>query len=184
MAEQGGEEKQVTPKVVLFSVSVPAVVTNKVETPIWRLSRRIPHLHPVSVRRFPSFRTQPLKNLSHYLWKEGLLSNPAPGENILSGNLVKETGRRNNHDDNDNNSNINNSNNSNTNNSNTNNNSNASKPPRRAPQGALDGGLHLGRRRLQPAGLPVQPERALQECVYIYIYIHVYITHMMSCNNI
>ena len=25
-------------------------------------------LHPVSVRRFPSFRTQPLENLSHYLW--------------------------------------------------------------------------------------------------------------------
>ena len=24
-------------------------------------------LHPVSVRRFPSFRTQPLENLSHYL---------------------------------------------------------------------------------------------------------------------
>ena len=24
-------------------------------------------VHPVSVRRFPSFRTQPLENLSHYL---------------------------------------------------------------------------------------------------------------------
>ena len=24
-------------------------------------------IHPVSVRRFPSFRTQPLENLSHYL---------------------------------------------------------------------------------------------------------------------
>ena len=49
-------------------------------------------LHPVSVRRFPSFRTQPLENLSHYLWKNGFLSNPAPGENLVSGNLVMETG--------------------------------------------------------------------------------------------
>ena len=24
-------------------------------------------IHPLSVRRFPSFRTQPLENLSHYL---------------------------------------------------------------------------------------------------------------------
>ena len=49
-------------------------------------------VHPVSVRRFPSFRTQPLENLSHYLWRNGFLSNPAPGENLLSGNLVMETG--------------------------------------------------------------------------------------------
>ena len=49
-------------------------------------------LHPVSVRRFPSFRTQPLENLSRYLWTRRFLSNPAPGENLLSGNLVMETG--------------------------------------------------------------------------------------------
>ena len=49
-------------------------------------------LHPVSVRRFPSFRTQPLENLSHHLWTNGFLSNPAPGENLESGNLVMETG--------------------------------------------------------------------------------------------
>ena len=48
-------------------------------------------LHPVSVRRFPSFRTQPLENLSRYQWKQRFLSNPAPGENLLSGNLVMET---------------------------------------------------------------------------------------------
>ena len=49
-------------------------------------------LHPVSVRRFPSFRTQPLENLSRHQRKKTYLSNPAPGENILSGNLVMETG--------------------------------------------------------------------------------------------
>ena len=49
-------------------------------------------IHPVSVRRFPSFRTQPLENLSHYLWTNGFESSPAPGENLLSGNLVLETG--------------------------------------------------------------------------------------------
>ena len=49
-------------------------------------------LHPVSVRRFPSFRTQPLENFSRYLWTHGFLSNPAPGENLVSGNLVMETG--------------------------------------------------------------------------------------------
>ena len=49
-------------------------------------------VHPVSVTRFPSFRTQPLENLSHYLRKKGFLSNPDPGENLLSGNLVMETG--------------------------------------------------------------------------------------------
>ena len=51
-------------------------------------------VHPVSVRRFPSFRTQRLENLSRYLWTNGFLSNPAPGENLLSGNLVMETGCR------------------------------------------------------------------------------------------
>ena len=60
-------------------------------------------LHPVSVRRFPSLRTQPLENLSVDSVTNGFLSNPAPGENIISGNLVMETGctfsiRRNQHD--------------------------------------------------------------------------------------
>ena len=49
-------------------------------------------LHSVSVRRFPSFRTQPLESLSHYLRTNIFLSNPAPGENILGGNRVMETG--------------------------------------------------------------------------------------------
>ena len=35
MAEQGGEQIQVTYKLVPFSVSVFAVVANKVETAIW-----------------------------------------------------------------------------------------------------------------------------------------------------
>ena len=48
-------------------------------------------IHPVSVRRFPSFRTQPLESLSHYIWTNIFLCNPAPGENLLSGNLVMET---------------------------------------------------------------------------------------------
>ena len=47
---------------------------------------------PVSVRRFPSFRTQPLENLSHCLWQKRSMSNPAPGENLVSGNLVMKTG--------------------------------------------------------------------------------------------
>ena len=51
-------------------------------------------LHPVSVIIFPSFRTQPLENLSVDSVKHGFLSNPAPGENLLSGNLVMETGPR------------------------------------------------------------------------------------------
>ena len=49
-------------------------------------------LDPVSVGRFPSFRTQPLENLSFDSVNNGCLSNPAPGENLLSGNLVMETG--------------------------------------------------------------------------------------------
>ena len=48
-------------------------------------------LHPVSITIFPSFRTQTLDNLSHYLWKNRFLSNPDPGENLVSGNLVMET---------------------------------------------------------------------------------------------
>ena len=52
----------------------------------------VQRIRPVSVRKFPSFRTQPLENLSQYLWKRRYLSNPAPGENLLSGNLVMETG--------------------------------------------------------------------------------------------
>ena len=51
-------------------------------------------LHPVSVRRFPSFRTQPLENLSVDSVTNDFLSNPDPGENLLSGNLVMETGCR------------------------------------------------------------------------------------------
>ena len=35
-------------------------------------------MHPVSVRRFPSFRTQPLENLSHYLWKKTISEQPSP----------------------------------------------------------------------------------------------------------
>ena len=57
------------------------------------------HIHPVSVGRFPSFRTQPLANLSVDSVTNGFLSNPAPGENLVSGNLVMETGCN----DNDNN---------------------------------------------------------------------------------
>ena len=49
-------------------------------------------VHPVPVRSFPSFRTQHLENLSVDSVKNGFLSNPAPGENIISGNLVMETG--------------------------------------------------------------------------------------------
>ena len=49
-------------------------------------------IHPVSVTRFPSFRTQTLESLSRYLWTKGFLSNPDPGENLESGNLVMETG--------------------------------------------------------------------------------------------
>ena len=48
-------------------------------------------LHPVSITRFPSFRTQTLANLSD-LCKNGFLSNPDPGENLVSGYLVMETG--------------------------------------------------------------------------------------------
>ena len=97
-------------------------------------------LHPVSITRFPSFRTQPPESLSHYPWKKsscvvsyaidiiivfityhnspytrspsqdfrlfgprpwkvlatayetnGFLSNPDPGESLVSGNLAMET---------------------------------------------------------------------------------------------
>ena len=60
-----------------------------------RFPLRLPEqllLHPVSVRRFPCFRTQPLENLSVDSVNNGFLSTPAPGENLLSGNLVMETG--------------------------------------------------------------------------------------------
>ena len=53
---------------------------------------RPPCLHPVSLGRFPSFRTQPLEKLTPLPMKKTYLSNPAPGENLLSGNLVMETG--------------------------------------------------------------------------------------------
>ena len=46
------------------------------------------YIHPVSITRFPSFRTQPLA------MKKRFLSNPAPGENLVNGNLVMETGCR------------------------------------------------------------------------------------------
>ena len=49
-------------------------------------------VHPVSITRFLSFRTQPLENLRVDSVKNGFLSNPAPGENLESGNLVMETG--------------------------------------------------------------------------------------------
>ena len=51
-------------------------------------------VHPVSVRRFASFRTQPLENLTPLPMKKTYLSNPAPGENLPTGNLVMETGHR------------------------------------------------------------------------------------------
>ena len=38
------------------------------------------YIHQVSVTRFPSFRTQPLENLSVDSVNNGFLSNPAPGE--------------------------------------------------------------------------------------------------------
>ena len=43
---------------------------------------------------FPSFRTQPLGNITPLPMggKKRFLSNPAPGENLLSRNLVMETG--------------------------------------------------------------------------------------------
>ena len=47
---------------------------------------------PASLRRFPSFRTQPLESLSVDSVRNRCLSNPTPGENLLSGNLVMETG--------------------------------------------------------------------------------------------
>ena len=38
------------------------------------------------------FGPSPWKILRHYLWTNGFLSNPAPGDNLLSGNHVMETG--------------------------------------------------------------------------------------------
>ena len=38
------------------------------------------------------FGSSPWKILRHYLWTNGFLSNQAPSENLLSGNLVMETG--------------------------------------------------------------------------------------------
>ena len=48
-------------------------------------------LHPVSVRRFPSFRTQPLEKPQQLPMNKTTSEQPSP-ENILSGNLVMETG--------------------------------------------------------------------------------------------
>ena len=88
-------------------------------------------VHLVSVTRFPSFRTQPLENLSVGSVTNGFLSNPAPGENLESGNLVMETGctpnfptnsdnNSNNNGDNNSDNNCNSSSNSNTNNDSSN----------------------------------------------------------------
>ena len=49
-------------------------------------------IDPVSITRFPSFRTQTLESLSVDSVQNGFLSNPDPGENLVSGNLVMETG--------------------------------------------------------------------------------------------
>ena len=55
------------------------------------LARRS-RLHPVSVTRFPSFRTQTLENLTPLPIKDRFLSNPDPGENLVMENLVMEAG--------------------------------------------------------------------------------------------
>ena len=39
---------------------------------------------------FRLFGPRPWKILRHYLWTNGFLSNPAPNENLVSGNLVME----------------------------------------------------------------------------------------------
>ena len=52
----------------------------------------IRQVHPVSITRSPSFRTQTLENLTPLPMKKRFLSNPDPGENLVSGNLVMETG--------------------------------------------------------------------------------------------
>ena len=49
-------------------------------------------IHPVSITRFPSFRTQTLEDLSVDSVRNRFLSNPDPGESLVSGNLVMETG--------------------------------------------------------------------------------------------
>ena len=67
------------------------LLQTKRTTSLWTLRMRT-SIHPVSITRFPSFRTQTLENLSHYLWKNRSLSNPDPGENLVSGNRVMETG--------------------------------------------------------------------------------------------
>ena len=60
----------------------PDVTTRKVTT----------ELHPVSITRFLFVRTQTLESLSVDSVTNGFLSNPDPGENLVSGNLVMETG--------------------------------------------------------------------------------------------
>ena len=39
-------------------------------------------LHPVSITRFPSFRTQPLESLSHYLWQKQISEQPSPWRKV------------------------------------------------------------------------------------------------------
>ena len=67
------------------------ILSQRIDLPGPSIEPRYP-VHPVSVTRFPSFRTQPLENLSIDSVTKGFLSNPAPGENLESGNLVMETG--------------------------------------------------------------------------------------------
>ena len=47
-------------------------------------------LHPVSVRRFPSFRTQPLENVKPLPMSKWVPEQPSPWRNLLSGNPVME----------------------------------------------------------------------------------------------
>ena len=108
-----------------------------------------------------AFRTQPLENLSHYLWTNGFLSNPAPGENLLSGNLVMETGC-NHHHNNNNNHNSNNNNNASSTNDCTSNNNDSSNNDARLRCTPL----HAGARELMNVCVWV--------CSYIYIYVYVY----------
>ena len=61
----------------------------------WLLSLAVlvlPPYTPSPLEDSRLFGPSPWKILRHYLWTNGLLSNPAPGEDLLSGNLVMETG--------------------------------------------------------------------------------------------
>ena len=67
------------------------------------------------------FGSSPWKILRHCLWTNGFLSNSAPGENLLSGDLVMETGCNDNNHNTKNNSNSNSNSNDNDNDDNSNN---------------------------------------------------------------